>query len=496
LKPSTQSSAPAPDLLLQPSAVSYERARRNVAHFVRHCLIVEKETGALIPFDLWAEQETALAAILRDPFVVWPKGRQIGATWIVLAAMAHAGSFVGHRLFPIARQNEDYAKDAIRRLLYLLGYDPESDPPNMRVLPESPMPTAWRPAIASKTLKSITFANGSHFQALTATQSIARGEAAYWALADEFAFWPWPKKQLAALEHGASRVTVVSTGEMEEDDFHHLYQTAVTGRGKWRAHFTSAAADPRRDPEWFRINVDEAPDPDLARRELARSVEDVFRPLEGSYFKRFSRERNVREFDLVGNWPTSKGLDFGLVHPFCVWVQTSPAGQPFVFAEYGPEDLPTPEFAAGILQTETALLASEGVKLVLPAETIYCDPAGKSRNSQTSRSEFDVMRVAGFRPLSMTSSVRDGCDLMKNSIADPDIPLVVHPRCEKLIRALSQMPPDPHDPNVYLQKHPVLSHPLDALRYWFVNNRAAGRRSTSPVAGGTRVTAGLAGRRF
>jgi hypothetical protein len=477
------------------AASNCEHARREAAYFTRHCLIVEKETGNLIPFELWPGQEVALAAILRDPFVVWPKGRQIGATWVVLAAMAHAGTFWGHRLFPIARQNEDYAKDAIRRLLYLWGYDPESDPPHMSVLPESPMPEQWRPAIASKTLKSLTLANGSHYQALTATQSIARGEAAYWSLADEYAFWPWPKKQLAALEHGASRVTVVSTGESDEDDFHELYSSALAGRGKWRPHFTPASADPRRDAEWFRVNVDEAPDPDLARRELARTVEDVFRPVEGNYFKRFTRERNVRKFDIVPNWSTSNGVDFGLVHPFCLWLQVSPAGQPFVFAEYGPEDLPTPEFAQGIRRTEAELLTAEGVELVRHTHTAYCDPAGKSRNSQTSRSEFEVMRAAGFQPLGNVSSVRDGCDLMKNSIADPDIPLVVHPRCVKLIRALSQMPPDKNDPNVYAQKHPVFSHPLDALRYWYVNNRRPATTHTR-IAGGRPRSAGLIGRQF
>jgi hypothetical protein len=36
-----------------------------LSEFVRHCLIVEKESGALIPFDLWPAQEEALAVIER-----------------------------------------------------------------------------------------------------------------------------------------------------------------------------------------------------------------------------------------------------------------------------------------------------------------------------------------------------------------------------------------------------------------------------------------------
>lgn len=454
-----------------------------LADFVSHCLIVAKEgetESGLVPFTLWPAQREALAVVEREPFLVWPKGRQIGATWLELAAMLHAGTVAGNRLFNIARQSDEYAQDGIRRLLILAGYDPNSDPPNLRVLPESTMPEAWRPQIVGKTTRSLTFANGSRFKAKTATRSIARGDAAYWTLCDEYAFWPWPEKQLAALEHGASRVHVVSTGDGEGDAFHKLYQTAARAQGKWRPHFTSAAADPRRDAEWFRQNVDEAASPDLARRELARSVEDVFRPASGNYFARFSAATHVREFAIVANWPLTYGVDFGFVHPVCLLLQQSPAGQPFVVGEYLPEEVPSPEFAAGIVAYQRQLLAEEGVDLATEPGPMYCDPAGKARNMQTSRSEFDVMLSAGFRPRGVTSSLRDGCDLLMTSIAHAHTPLVVHPRCTKLIRALTQMPPDSRQPDVYLQSHPVFSHPLDALRYWFVNTRGAAREEFVP----------------
>ena len=150
----------------------------------------------------------------------------------------------------------------------------------------------------------------------------------------------------------------------------------------------------------------------------------------------------MREFTITPNWPSSYGVDFGFVRPFCLLIQVSPAGQPFVFGEYAPEEVPSPEFAQGILRYQQELFASEGVEMALPMGPMYSDPAGKARNMQTSRSEFDVMVAAGFRPFGVPSSVRDGCDLMINSVAHPDIPLIVHPRCVKLIRALTQMPPD------------------------------------------------------
>ena len=84
-----------------------------LSEFVRHCLIVEKESGELIPFALWPAQEEALAVIARSDKLVMPKGRQVGITWLELAAMLWAGTFHGHRLFPIARQSDEYAREAI-----------------------------------------------------------------------------------------------------------------------------------------------------------------------------------------------------------------------------------------------------------------------------------------------------------------------------------------------------------------------------------------------
>ena len=177
--------------------------------FVRHCLIVEKESGKLIPFEPWPAQEEALAVIEAAEKLVVPKGRQVGITWLELAAMLWAGTFHSNRLFPIARQSDEYAREAIWRLLILAGYDPSSDPARLRVLAESPLPAAWRARIAGRTRRELRLANGSSYRALTATQPIARGLAAYWGLADEFAFWPWPARQLAAMESGCARLHVV-----------------------------------------------------------------------------------------------------------------------------------------------------------------------------------------------------------------------------------------------------------------------------------------------
>jgi len=439
-----------------------------VADFIESCLIVEKEGTTdvgLIPFHMWPAQRAALEVIERERFLVIPKGRQIGITWLELAAMLHAGVVGGNRLFNIARQSGDDAKAAIRRLLILMGYDANTDPPHMSVLPESPAAMdAWRPRVAGKTTTSLTLENGSLFQTKTATRHIARGDAAFWTLCDEYASWPWPREQLAALEHGAHRVHVVSTGDGDADDFASLHKSAERGKSKWRSHFVPATADPRRSAEWFHQNVDEAPDPDLANRELARDITDVFRPREGAFFKCFKRAQNVREFDVVPGWATDTCVDWGLAHPAALFLQISPSGQPFFFDEYLPTEIRTTDFGQGIL----ARLAQYnlGVKVRGP----FSDPAGRSRNTQTKRSEFDVFRDLGMRCEGKPSKVTDGVTLMMESLGhpDPEQRAIIHPRCAGLIAALANVQPHRNDDNIYDTDHKVYSHPLDAMRYWHV----------------------------
>ena len=446
--------------------------------FVASCLIVEKETGSLIPFALWPQQETALAAIAEHDKLIMPKGRQIGATWLELAAMLHAGTFHGNRLFPIARQSLEYAQDAITRLLILAGYDPNTNPP--RRLDEAVMPPEWQPDIVAKTTMSLTFANGSHYRALTATQQIGRGLAAYWGLADELAFWSWPAQQIAALESGCHRLHIVSTGNGEGDYFHGLWEKAQEGKGEYHPCFIPSTADPRRDDDWYRRNVDEAADPDLAQREHARRPEEAFRAPEGAFFKRFSRERHVASIDVVPSWATFRAIDFGYRHPACLWAQRAPSGQLFIVAEALPENVTTSEFRNTITATDARLHVAPSVS--------YCDPAGRAANVQTAESEFEVLRAARLNPRGKPSSVRDGCVRILDVLADRELPLVVSDACPGLIRALSQVKPHRTHPETYDNDHELFSHPLDALRYLLVNMRSGDGGGGAVASGAGRAS--------
>lgn len=117
------------------------------------------------------------------------------------------------------------------------------------------------------------------------------------------------------MESGCARLHIVSTGNGDDDAFAALYGNAVAGRGAYKTLFISSDADPRRDLEWYRVNVEEAADPDSARREHARSPLDAFRSPEGAYFKRFRFERHVKEIEIVPNSETFRAIDFGYRHP-------------------------------------------------------------------------------------------------------------------------------------------------------------------------------------
>ncbi len=430
--------------------------------FVRRCLIVAKETGTLIPFELWPAQQEALEVIEKAEKLIIPKGRQVGITWLELAFMLWAGTFWGNRTFPIARQSDPYAREAIVRLLTLAGYEASSEPGRLRLLPESPLPEAWRAKIVRKTKRDLLFANGSSYRAMTATQPLARGMASYHGLADEYAFWPWPTEQLAAMESGCGRIHIVSTGNGDDDAFAALYANAAAGRGAYKTLFIPSDADPRRDEEWYRLNVEEAADPDGARREHARSVQDAFRSPEGAFFKRFSFERHVKEIAIVANWHTWRAVDFGFNYSACLWAQSSPSGQLFIIDELLPTDTATPEFVEQIKAREATF------GLVEEPRYSCCDPAGKGINTQTAQTEFELFARQGLRPVGKSSAIRDGCVRIMDLLADKERPLVVAARCKGLVRALSQVKPHRINHKIY-QDHEIFSHPLDALRYLLIN---------------------------
>ena len=106
------------------------------------------------------------------------------------------------------------------------------------------------------------------------------------------------------------------------------------------------------------------------------------------------------------------------------------------------------------------------------------DAAGNSVNSHTSENEVKVFARHGIRCRSKPSGVREGCVLLMDALAHPELPLVVSRRCHWTMEALASVPPDPHQPERYNERSRY-EHILDALRYFAVNRPPIGRKPSS-----------------
>jgi hypothetical protein len=185
---------------------------------------------------------------------------------------------------------------------------------------------------------------------------------------------------------------------------------------------------------------------------------------EGKVFPRFSRDRHVREFEpmSIPGLELSLGVDFGFAAPFvALWVGRADDQTVYVAEEYVVKEKTVAEHS-------TALKASR-----FSASRIACDPAGNSRSEQTATSSIKLLRSLGWKVQSKASPILDGIELIRALIApasDATRPrLVIHPRCRHLIAALEAYRYPVHRIDERPEKDGTHDHPIDALRYWLVN---------------------------
>jgi hypothetical protein len=113
----------------------------------------------------------------------------------------------------------------------------------------------------------------------------------------------------------------------------------------------------------------------------------------------------------------------------------------------------------------------------------FCDPAGASRNDITGTSTVRELAAAGVRATYRHSRILDGIEKIRAALRSGDGThhLTISPRCVRLIEALRcyHYPAEAGNPSELPQKDGLYDHPIDALRYFFVNapcNRMPGSR--------------------
>jgi hypothetical protein len=190
--------------------------------------------------------------------------------------------------------------------------------------------------------------------------------------------------------------------------------------------------------------------------------------LDNVVFSEFDPAVHVRPVDYDPNLPLYRSLDFGFINPFvCLWIQVDHNGLVRVLDEY-------------VRSRSTIDVHAEQIKARTPCPeeqvtATFCDPAGAGSSDITGTSVVRELRAMGIATRYRRSNILEGIELIRRAIRSGEgkSTLVISPRCPRLIEALQcyHYPDSARAASGELPlKDGVYDHPLDALRYFFVNH--------------------------
>jgi hypothetical protein len=187
--------------------------------------------------------------------------------------------------------------------------------------------------------------------------------------------------------------------------------------------------------------------------------------LENVVFDQFDLAIHVRPLEYDANLPLYRSLDFGFTNPFvCLWIQVDSEGVVRIIDEYvrtrATIDVHAAELKARIPNGESRVVAT------------FCDPAGAGANDVTGTSAVRELRSLGINVRYRRSGIAEGIESIRRAIRDGagKSRFIVSPKCVRLIEALVcyHYPDTPTGDELPL-KDGVYDHPIDALRYFFIN---------------------------
>ena len=190
--------------------------------------------------------------------------------------------------------------------------------------------------------------------------------------------------------------------------------------------------------------------------------------LTGLVYPQFDRRLHVQDnLDFDDDLPIWRAIDFGLNDFVCLWVQEDKQGQVFVVDEYWSKQTRLSEHAKHIIEQDRQVRV----------QATYVDPAGRSRSDQTGYSSIDVLEGAGIPCEYMISrwaaEVKNGISIIRAFLQPAGGParLRVAGKCKQLVKAFESY--RQREVNGEFVDEPVkpqaCDHPLDALRYYFIN---------------------------
>ncbi len=195
--------------------------------------------------------------------------------------------------------------------------------------------------------------------------------------------------------------------------------------------------------------------------------------LQNVVFDQFDPDIHVRPVGYNPLLPLYRAIDFGFTNPFvCLWIQADDTGMIRVIDEY-------------VKRRVTIEVHAEEIKKRTPCpehtvSATCCDPAGAACNDVTGTSAVRELRTAGIATHYRKSEILTGIELIRRAVRNGagQTHLMISPKCRRLIEAMRCYHyPDKPTESELPEKDGVHDHPIDALRYFFVNvNRTAAIR--------------------
>ena len=198
--------------------------------------------------------------------------------------------------------------------------------------------------------------------------------------------------------------------------------------------------------------------------------------LENVVFGEFDPATHVGPVDYDPNLPLYRALDFGFVNPFvCLWIQVDHDGVVRVIDEYV-RSRATIDVHAERIKTQTPCVEEQ-------VAATFCDPAGAGRSDITGTSVVRELRAHGIATRYRRSGIIEGIEQIRRAIRSGDgaSTLVISPRCPRLIEAMQcyHYPDSARTaPGELPLKDGLYDHPIDALRYFFINHHRPAKTAT------------------
>lgn len=409
---------------------------------------------------MWEEQRKALRTMASNKHTIILKARQLGLTWLVLHYALHLLLFTPGRVCVGVSQTEDYAKELVSRMAFMLSQMPEL------IADRDHQPEGWNGPVFYKTTLNLVIDRRdgmavSEFKCFASSPSVGRSITADLLIMDEWAFQAFAREIWASAFPIINRpnsgqvigISTIERGSLFEELF-------LDDCNDFAKVFIPWDADPRRDKEWYeksKANLHEK-----MTSEYPKTIEEALTVPGGQFFPEVKEKSHITSEPLNGR--NYVCIDYGLDMLSAHWITIDTNNNAQVYREYDAPNL-TIGMACDILND---LSDGEDIEMYLAPPDLWnrSQESGKSRAAIFSECGIDLVMTSNDYPA--------GCAAMKEWLQvreDGKARLTIYKdSAPNLYRCLRKIQKDKRRANVYAKDPHDLTHDPDSLRcfcvYW------------------------------